>query len=655
MIVRRENNMNCNTSGLPWLKETRKLTIWTTMLLGLVAMTACGGGIDSSEEAPVAQIPVANAGCDPSDPTTFAECGTVLVALTDADGDFLNYTVDVLSLTLETANGRVVETLPRNTRVNFSDYVDLTELMAVATIPPATYVSGIISLDYGDAEVYVEADGAAKAAIVTDLDNNALTQTELKITLSNRDQLNVVKGRSALLQLDFDLDASHSVDITPTPATAASEQFIVAEVSPIDEKDIRVRGPLAAVSEDEMTYTVAIRPFHDRDGDFGRVKVHVSDETEFEVDENQYVGVEGLRALSAAGDGTATIAQGTLNVAERQFTANIVLAGSSVPGTDLDAVMGNVIARDGDLLTVRGATIIASDHRAHFHDDVTVKIGPETRVTKDGPSAGDLGIDDISIGQRVTVRGTIAETTTDALTPAIHIDASNGAVRMHVTHLLGIVNTVMPGQTDISLYGIDRRRVEVFDFIGTGISADDDADPANYEVATGDLTLADFAEGKPIVAYGFPTAFGMAPPDFSGRTVIDYTDVRSVLGVEWGSTGTVAPFSSTSNDSLVLSNQNEDIGKRHHIKNGPVHIDLTTLDSDTTIVPRASDRSMFYIKSNDSLRQYSSFADFVDDLSLSLNGATSARSIHARGHYDSVTNTLTAYKIGVYLMSPENE
>ncbi len=639
--------MKCSNSSLIWLKETRTLAIWMTMLLTLAVLTACGGGAGTSVEAPLA-----TAECDPNDPNTFAECGTVMVALTDADGDFLNYTVDILSLKLETANGRIVETLPRKTRINFTDYVDLTELVTVATVPPATYVSGTISLDYGDAEVFVEADGTAKAAVVTDIDGVALTQTELKITLSNRDHLNVIKGRSALLQLDFDLDASHNVDIVPTPAVAASEQFIVAEVSPVDEKDIRVRGPLANVSEDEMTYTVAIRPFHDRDGDFGRVKVHVSDETEFEVDETVYVGVEGLRALSAAGVGTPTIAQGTLNVAERQFTANIVLAGSSVPGIDSDAVKGNVISRDGNLLTVRGATIIASDRRAHFHDDVTVEVGPETLVFKDGHRPSDLSIDAISIGQRVTIRGTIAQTTTDALTPQIHIDATDGAVRMHVTHLLGIVNTVVPGQTDITLHGIDRRRVQAFDFTGTGVSVDDDADPDNYEVATGNLTLADFAAGKPIVAYGFPTAFGMAPPDFTGRTVIDYMDVRSALGVGWGMAGTAAPFTSANSDGLVLNNQNEDIDQRHHIKNGPVLIDLTTLDSDTTIVPKTTDRSLFYIKSDDSLRQYSDFTDFVEDLSQSLDGATTARSMHARGHYDSDTNTLTAYKIGVYLLEP---
>jgi len=639
--------MKCSNNRLPWRKEARTLAIWTSMLFTVLLLAACGGGASTSTDAAVVNLE-----CDPNNSATFSECGSLMVALTDADGDFLNYTVDVLSLKLETANGRIVETLPRKTRINFTDYVDLTELVTVATIPPATYVSGSITLDYSDAEVFVEADDMAKAAIVTDIDNNPLAQTELKIRLSNRDPLHVVKGRPALLQLDFDLDASHTVDIVATPATAMSEQFIVAEVSPVDQKNIRVRGPLASVNVDEMTYTVALRPFHDRDGDFGRLKVHVTNDTEFEVDETPYVGSEGLRALSAAGVGTPTIAQGTLNFAEREFTADIVLAGSSVPGIDRDAVKGNVITRNGNFLTVRGATIIASDRRAHFHDDVIVEVGPDTRVFKDGYRASDLGIDAISVGQRVTVRGSIAQATTDALSPQILFDATNGAVRMHVTHLLGIVNTVMPGQTDITLHGIDRRRVQIFDFSGTGTTAADDADPANYEIATGNLVLANFAAGKPIVAYGFPTAFGTAPPDFTGRTVIDYTDVRSVLGVGWGSTGTLAPFTSMGSDGLVLNNQNPDIDQRHHIKNGPVLIDLTTLDSNTTIVPRVTDRGLFYIKSDDSLRQYSDFADFVDDLTLSLDGATAARSMHARGKYDSDTNTFTAYRIGVYLLEP---
>ncbi|MGI9200774.1 MAG: hypothetical protein ACR2QL_06930 [Woeseiaceae bacterium] len=625
---------------------------FTTALLAALVLTACGGSGGSNSAQTASQ---SNA-CDPIDPTTAAECGTVLIGLTDADGDFMNYSVDVVQLTLETANGRTVEVLPQQTRVNFTDYVDLTELVTAASVPPATYVSGTIRLNYDNAEVFVEAGDVSKEALVTDLDGTPLSEIELKIVLANRDRLTITRGRAALLQLDFDLDASHDVDIAPTPAIAAADHFILAEVHPVDEKDIRVRGPVLAVNESAMNYVVAIRPFHDRIGDFGRFTVNVTDDTEFEVDGITLAGVEGLRALSAAGQGTPTIAKGTLSVAERSFAADQVLAGSSVPGSDLDAVVGNIIKRDGNYLTVRGATIIphdaAADRRIHFHDDVVIEVGPDTRVFKDGDRASDLSIAALSIGQRVTVRGNQPVATTDAAAPQILFDATDGAVRMHVTHLSGLVNTVLPGQTDIWLHSIDRRRAEIFDFAGTGPSAEMDADPSNYEIATGDLALASFATGQPVVAYGFPTAFGMAPPDFSGRTMIEFTDVRSSLGIAWGNAGTIAPFASIGSDGIVLALDNGDIGIRHHVKQGPILIDLLTLGSNTTIMPRETERMLFSIKSGDSLRQYADFDDFVTDLTNSLNGATTARSMFARGKFDVATNTITAYKIGIFLKEP---
>jgi hypothetical protein len=144
----------------------------------------------------------------------------------------------------------------------------------------------------------------------------------------------------------------------------------------------------------------------------------------------------------------------------------------------------------------------------------------------------------------------------------------------------------------------------------------------------------------------------MAPPDFAGRTVIDYSDVRSALGVGWGSAGTVAAFLSIGPDGLVLDNGNEDIDARHYIKQGPVLVDLTALDSDTTIVPRATDRMLFAIRTADSLRLYSDWGDFITDLSTSLDGATTARSMYAYGRYDDGANTFAAYKLGVILLEP---
>jgi hypothetical protein len=332
----------------------------------------------------------------------------------------------------------------------------------------------------------------------------------------------------------------------------------------------------------------------------------------------------------------------------REFTADIVLAGSSVPGVDSDAVKGNVIARFGNDLVVRGGIVTLRDQSASFfRDDVTVSIGPDTKVFKRG-SDSSLDIAAVSVGQRVTVRGEVTEN--DEL--GVHLDATSGAVLMQRTHLSGIVNSTVPGQTDIELHAIDRRRATVFDFSGTGTSPATDADPRNYEVATGNLALPAQATGRPVLIYGYPNAFGAAPPDFEGRTVVDYADLRSALGIGWGADGTTAPFVSFGNDGLVLDNDNADIDQRHYIKQGPVLIDLTALQSDTAIVARETGRKLFVIKTTDSLQLYADFDNFVGALMLELDGAATARSLHARGYYDADNNVFTAYKIGIYLLEP---
>src|SRR5210317_1265604 len=145
------------------------------LLLVIAALlTACGGGTSTTTAGPIASL-----GCDPGNAATHDECGTVIVGLTDADGDFLNYSVDVLSIELETAHGRVVETLPRATRINFTDYVNLTEIVSARMIPPATYVAGTIRLDDSNAEIYVEANGESKEAVGRGGDGDCLGQTEL--------------------------------------------------------------------------------------------------------------------------------------------------------------------------------------------------------------------------------------------------------------------------------------------------------------------------------------------------------------------------------------------------------------------------------------------------------------------------------------------
>ena len=102
--------MNVSNARLPGVKAK---TIWMSMTLFVVAvlLTACGGGASTTSND--TQTPV-NSQCVPSDPTTVAECGTVMIGLTDADGDFLSYAVDVMSLQLERRDGAVIDVLPNS-------------------------------------------------------------------------------------------------------------------------------------------------------------------------------------------------------------------------------------------------------------------------------------------------------------------------------------------------------------------------------------------------------------------------------------------------------------------------------------------------------------------------------------------------------------
>jgi hypothetical protein len=299
----------------------------------------------------------------------------------------------------------------------------------------------------------------------------------LEISLPDRDRLIVTRGRTGLVSIDFDLTASHVVDTTTSPVSVVAQPYLVAEVEPVDEKEIRVRGSLVAVDVDAGTYDIRLRPWLHRVGDFGVFTVSTDDTTEFEIDELAYTGADGLRALADQPPGTLTVAFGTLNLTDRSFRAEIVHAGDSVGGGRYSAVLGNIVARNGDRLVMKGAVAIRRDRRAHFHRTVIVEIGPDTGVTRIGDPAGNYDTDDLSVGQRTMVFGQFANPTVDNADRfgpdiALVLDATEGRARMLVTSLLGTVNQVHTGQIDVELRTIDRLSAGLFDFSGTGMSPD---------------------------------------------------------------------------------------------------------------------------------------------------------------------------------------
>ncbi len=626
-------------AGARSLRAALRAWLWSPIAALILALAGCGGGGGDSASTPTTNPQ----GCDAS------SCGEVYLGITDADGDFLSYTVDVVSLTLTKANGAVVQTLPVSPRVDFAELVDLTEFVTAATIPNGTYVEGSISLDYSTAEISVEVGGEARAATVVDANGQPLGVVELNIRLDNRNHVVISPGRPAFLQLDFDLAASHTVDITTTPVSAVAEPFIVATIEPVDEKELRLRGPLISVDAAASSYVIDVRPFHHPSARLGRLTVQTTAETAFEIDGETFTGSAGLEALAQEAAGTPTVAFGTLTLENREFTAERVHAGTSVPGAQFDVLWGNVIAREGDTLTVRGATLSRRSGSVVFiRDDVALLVGPDTIVRRDGEPGNDLGEDAISIGQRIHAFGEVSETNDE-----VTLDAQQGRVRLHLTHLLGTVVSANPGNLTLDLASIDGRPPAVFDFSGTGVSSDSDADPTNYEIATGVLDLERLTSDSPARVFGFVTPFGAAPPDFEGRTVVDFQDIHAHLGLGWGIEGTSAPFLSIGADGIVIDNANADIGARHFIAIGPQIIDITALPTPPTVAPAAEGPTLYAIGEPRRIEVFREFAGFTERLSEKLAGGSKALAMTARGHFDVGSSTLTAHYVGVSLSSSD--
>ena len=421
--------------------------------------------------------------------------------------------------------------------------------------------------------------------------------------------------------------------------------IFVAELEPVTDKELRVRGPLRAVDTAASNYTVQVRPWHVGPGTpFGIATVHTAAATEFEIDGTHYTGSAGLTALAALPAATPTVAFGTLTLADRRYDASIVLAGSSVPGHGLDAVLGNVVARTGDTLTVRGATVVRSSGVVIYRDTVTVRIGDDTSVRRRPGLVLDKSA--ISVGQRVEILGTVTSATTD---PATTLDATAGRVRLLVTHVAGLVASRNPGQTNVNLTSIDRRPVEIFDFAGTGISSAVDADPSDYEIATGNLPLGDIASGDAVRMFGFVQPFGAAPQDFTAFTVVGLSTRGARLALGWRPEGTTAPFSSLGPDGLVPDLANPAIGARHVILVGGVRIDLLSLPAAPTVLSPAGGRTRYAILDGSRVVVLPDFASLVRALGERLNGSTKAYGLWAEGAWNPGENTFSARVISVHL------
>jgi hypothetical protein len=622
--------------------------------------------------------------------------GVAWVTLTDDPGDFTSYIVNVDSITLTRNDGAVVTALATPEIVDFTKLNNVAELWGTATIPVGTYTSASIVLDYTSAVVSVMVNGLPQKATVVDSTGLPVTTQTINVILDPAAPLNIAATYATTaaqrLALDFNLAAStSSINLATSPATVTIKPYLTAGVAAPDNKMIRVRGPLINSSVDLLTYTVYVRPFFDEVDSLGSLTMFADTNTIYAINGKVTTGSAGLNQLSQSSAGTTVTAAyttyeptATPSATAAVYHVKYVVAGSTLEDIYTQGLEGDVVARSGNTLTVRGATLQLNDGTSNYYAaDAIVNLGPSTIVIADNSAATNLNYNSVAVGQHIIVRGiySLPASGTVTLDATGNSSTNTGSVRLISTSLWGSLVSSSSGSLLLNLQTINNWPVTDFSFAGNGVTAASDPTAANYLVNTGTLTNPDTTVGDPLWINGLVAPFASAPPDFNATTVNSELSVQMVgaasgtvscgqgtldcvpasLQVHWTGTGTSTPFSALTAGgmSIDLANANFSTGV---IRIGPESIALTSLAASPQIVPQSGTGAAglpavftpLFSYGNPltvapgGISVFSVFSTFATGLTTAL-ATTPALQFEARGTYNRTTNTFSASSVNVVL------
>jgi hypothetical protein len=602
--------------------------------------------------------------------------GVAWITLSDTTpDDYTTYTVNVDSVTLTGAAYGVITAISTPETIDFTKLDNIDELYSAASIPNDTYSSASIILDYTNANISVLVNGVPTKATVVDTTGAAVTTQTINVTLDPKNPLTIVPTLSSSsaqrLAINLDLAASNVVNMATSPPTVTIKPFMTVSAGAPDTKPIRVRGPLINSDINVGTYTVYVRPFYDEVDVLGQLTLFNDANTVYLINGIYYTGTPGITALSLLSAGTTMTAayttytpSPTLNasVTAGKFNSTYVVAGSTLEDFYTQGLEGDVIARSGNTLTVRGATLFINDGQTFYINtpDSVVLLGPSTIVTADdNPSLTGLTYNSISVGQHIIARGiySLPASGVTTLDATGNSSTNTGSVRLISTQLWGPLVSSATGSLTMDLQTIDYWPVSIYNFTGNGTVA-----PASYVVNTGALALpAGTAAGSPMWIDGVTAPFGSAPPDFEAFAINPELSVPARLQVDWTSAGTIAPFATLTSTGMTIDLSNPELSAAV-IRIGSESIALSSLAATPQIVPQTAPpppaglpavfQPVFAIGNlsaadTTAITVTNNFATYVTQLPTGIVAATPAYQFVAAGVYNRGNNTFTASSIDV--------
>ena len=621
------------------------------VVCGATALAACGSGGGAAGTT---------AGGMATPAACTANCGGALVTLTDAPGDFLSYIVKIVSLQLTRADGTVVQTVPATTTVDFSQLVNLSEIVSATQIPAGDYVSASITLEYSGATIVVDsgAGGVTIAAgnIIDGVTSKPLaapnpTQMTLSLTLPSSSPFVVAPGTIANLALDFNLAASNAIAPSATsPSTVTVSPALSGSLVPDATKQVRVRGALASTDIAAGTFVLNVHPFDADSGDSGQYTVATTAATTYTINGSGYAGSAGLMQLAGLPTGTMTAAYGTLDRTAMTFTAANVVAGSSVAGTKQDGVTGAVLARSGDTLTIANGIEMHADVNddMHYVRQLTATIGTATTVSESGQS-GSFTIQDISVGQKIQLSGLLGTDSSGNPT----FDASAGSALLLPTRLAGTVAGYAAGTVTVVLQSLAGQSASAFTFAGTGVTSAQDASASAYTIGLpAALTGSPLMNGTPVSFTGFVAPFGSAPPDFNAFTSVDFGNTKAELEMQWAMPGETTPFSTLTSSQITITQATLAATDEFFMNVAFNRIALSSLTSGLNFVPdvtAANPQFVIVHRASQKSESFTTFNGFVTALTTDLNGTVAAIGAAVAGPYSATTSTVSVDQMIVML------
>jgi hypothetical protein len=676
--------------------------------------------LSKAASALVCAAAIFGAGCH--GPNNISDFGIAWVSVTaEPAPQYASYVVTIDSITLTRSDNTVYTAVATPELVDLTQINNFAELWSSGAIPNGTYIAATITVDYtpvsagGSSVIAVRKGNVPVIATVLDAQTKATPGTyALTVVFDPANQPTITptfaSTSAALMAVDIDLPGSGYIDTSTATPTVYVRPYMTIGHQPSDTKLIRVRGPLANSSVNVDTYTAFIRPFYDEANNLGQLTLFSQPSTIYTLNGVGYVGNAGLNALSVLSAGSTMTAGFTtfqpdynpLNGAfAGRFNLQYVIAGSTLEDIYTNGISGDVIARDGNTLTVRGATIIFTTDDTFGYEvaDCNVILGAGTLVTADdNPLLKNLTPSSIAVGDHITARGNYTQVSagqcgTLLFGVPVELDSTGtqatntGSVRLQPNEAFGTLVSSAAGSLVMDLTSIDYWPVATYNFAGNGVTT---PVPAAFSVNTEGLALpAGTAPGDPIWLSGYASYFGEAPPDYLSFALNNELSVQTaggslggavpttpgsggcglgsqvcdpaVLSVNWGAGTTTTPFTSINDHSFTIDLANTKIVSAT-IQIGPETILMSSLPSSPTVVPTTlastetfapryswgnpvTSTSTEIVASTTNLKISSVFSEFASGALTGVTSTDPALQLVARGIYDRATNTFTATAI----------